>query len=179
MITDEDPLSIEIVRTGRTVLFRWKCEKCNTEQFEGLPQCHDCGHPAKGTFTERVIGSTKRQGIKHKAKQRKLREQNNCCAWCGRPFGIFYEDTKRNRITELKVHWDHVLPYSYLACNLEENYVAACHVCNLFKSASVFRDEDDLRAYLADKWNRKLKSGAIIFLETRYGTKPIYTQEQQ
>ena len=78
------------------------------------------------------------------------RRQNDCCFYCSRAFGsTVYDGQEKIR---LKIAWDHLVPFVYSNNNKDENFVAACHVCNSFKSDILFDDVSEARDYLRCKW---------------------------
>lgn len=154
---------VERIKYGSIMMYRWTCEKCGNEQFAGSTQCDDRKTQAGRYDRERVEVMTRRKMMSKEARMRLLAKQGNMCAWCGRQFGAMYYDGKRNKITRLRIHYDHILPYSYTANNDASNITASCHVCNLFKSSKVFQDFRDLSAYLDRKWRLKISKGEITF----------------
>lgn len=82
-----------------------------------------------------------------------LTEQQGCCFYCKNPFGhvVLY----KHRLVELKVRWDHILPWSYGMNNRAENFVASCQVCNGYKGNLVFASTEDARGYILRKAAKK------------------------
>lgn len=70
-----------------------------------------------------------------------LAEQGDACLYCERTFDGF----------EVKLQWDHLLPWSHTMNNRDHNFAAACHECNQAKSNLIFATVDDARAYIAQR----------------------------
>lgn len=90
-----------------------------------------------------------RRGISASDKRAKLNEQENKCAYCERGFGeyVFYKNKQR----KLKIHWDHFVPYSYNQDNTSTNYLAACNLCNLWKTNLIFQTLDEVKIFVRMK----------------------------
>lgn len=88
--------------------------------------------------------SRKRPSLEH--RKAVLAAQNDCCAYCDRAFGstVAY----KSKTTRLRPHWDHLVPYSFQQNNADDNFVAACHVCNSRKSSLIFQTMDEARVHL-------------------------------
>lgn len=67
-----------------------------------------------------------------KIQQRILDDQECRCAYCN--IGL----------DEVKIEWDHFVPYAWERSNKDENYVAACKACNQAKKDRYFASEGDL-----------------------------------
>ena len=79
--------------------------------------------------------------------------QENKCKYCNHLFGSYV--FKNNKVIVLQVVWDHHIPYSYGANNNTENFVAACQICNGFKSNKIFDSLEQLVDYIKRKWELK------------------------
>jgi hypothetical protein len=76
-----------------------------------------------------------------------LEDQGNRCLYCGLEFG--YAVWRRIYGTVwLEVHWDHRVPYSYLQTNPDSNWIAACQLCNGYKSSLMFATLEEIRSYI-------------------------------
>lgn len=82
------------------------------------------------------------------------------CFYCDREFGSVVW-VKRERT--LRVHWDHVTPYVHTFDNREVNFVAACQICNGWKSDKVFDTIEEIRGYLQRKWDKAMSSVPEVF----------------
>ena len=65
-----------------------------------------------------------RAKIPSSIKEQLLEKQHNCCAICHKPLAN-------------DVRIDHILPFSYVGDELDNNYQALCETCNLKKSNSL------------------------------------------
>jgi hypothetical protein len=79
-------------------------------------------------------------------RDRILKRQGDRCLYCEHKFG----DTvwRRGQQVTLRLNWDHLIPYAYLAANPDDNWVAACHVCNGIKSSAIFQSVQEARDYI-------------------------------
>lgn len=142
---------------GNIYIQRSYCDSCEGYAFilDGRLSC--CNKPVEaGDFTkvkrisDCAIG---RRGPSSLWRKKILSSQGDRCFYCYRWFGkLVYRKGKPQR---LRCHWDHVSPYAYRLDNRDQNFVAACHVCNLLKSAKIFNDPDQARSYLYEAWERK------------------------
>lgn len=82
--------------------------------------------------------SAQRRPPPAKIRRAILLAQRGCCYYCEKAFGAIV--LRRGRPIRLRLHWDHYVPFAYLNTNPEENWRAACHVCNSAKGSSVFMD---------------------------------------
>lgn len=48
----------------------------------------------------------------------------------------------------LKLQWDHVDPWVYSLNNKDQNFVAACQICNGIKSSMIFNSVEEARVYI-------------------------------
>jgi CRISPR/Cas system Type II protein with McrA/HNH and RuvC-like nuclease domain len=62
-------------------------------------------------------------------------------------------------------NWDHIVPYSYSYSNADDNFVAACSICNSFKSSHVFENIIECKSYLKKRWDKHLRLRKIVLLE--------------
>lgn len=80
-----------------------------------------------------------------------LRNQEYKCGYCDLPFGSVV--AKWGNLSLLTVvHWDHVVPYSYARSNPDDNWVAACMICNYAKSSGMFLDVIEIREHIKEYW---------------------------
>ena len=70
---------------------------------------------------------SKRRTISKELKEELCKKQNWKCMVCG-------EDLDKNGS---KIHIDHIIPWSLVGDELENNYQALCETCNESKSASI------------------------------------------
>lgn len=80
-----------------------------------------------------------------------LNIQKNTCFYCGEKFGTLFWNNSKNCPVYLKIHWDHLEPYSFSYNNLSENFVASCNICNGIKSNLMFKNLKELKGYVRRK----------------------------
>ena len=56
---------------------------------------------------------------------------------------------------------DHIIPWSYIRCDNEENLVAACWICNLIATNKVFDSFYEKQKYVQDKKYQWIKKHPI------------------
>jgi len=133
----------------------------NVKMLRG--RCPECGHVALvikghtaccGSRLEEVPNQWQRmsqpmhyrRGPGREEAQRILAEQGNQCLYCDRMFGSFVH--YKGRVRKLRLNWDHMMPWSHTMNNHEENFAAACHLCNAIKSNLIFADVEEVRVYV-------------------------------
>lgn len=79
-----------------------------------------------------------------------LEEQDNRCLYCGHKFGTLVTRGARVQVW-LEVTWDHFIPFAYCGNNRDDNWVAACQLCNSYKSDLIFPGVLEIRDYIRDK----------------------------
>jgi hypothetical protein len=137
---------------GNIVLERGLCPNCREMAFikNGVYVC--CDTPVDSE-PKKYHGETEAPPHRHtppKAEQVKiLLEQEDRCFYCG----VLLNSIRYRNVNPVNIRlaWDHQLPFVLTQNNQTSNFVAACHVCNGIKSDKVFRDIDEARVYLADK----------------------------
>lgn len=148
---NERPTHIAIY--GHHRFKRQYCSKCGTYAIVqgGIIGC--CGRHAKAEDPEAVkvmSGMRNKRGRPSGPAQKQILEtQQNRCIYCLRPFGSVTMQEKR--MVFLRIEWDHLLPFAYSLDNHEENFVAACQICNRIKGGTVFDTIDAARAYIAER----------------------------
>lgn len=75
-----------------------------------------------------------------------LREQGNKCLYCSRRFGS--QLWRGRKLIILKIQWDHRIPFAYAQNNGNENFAAACQICNRLKARFMFNSLEEARVYL-------------------------------
>lgn len=141
---------------GNVALQRGYCSSCETYAIvrDGLLQC--CGAPfdSKPKKFERMsLPEAARKRPSKNAQSEILRNQNNCCFYCGVRFGSIR--IRNGNPVIIKINWDHQLPFAYSQNNNASNFVAACHVCNGIKSDLIFQTVEESQIYLRDKRSQK------------------------
>lgn len=79
--------------------------------------------------------------------------QDNRCFYCLNGFGdyIWY----RNKLIQIRINWDHFVPFDYLQSNPDNNWVASCQVCNSIKSNKMFDTTKEAIEYVKRKREEK------------------------
>jgi len=156
---------MEKVYYGKTVMYRTECPICNNPilGINGEFEC-DCGWEQSVEKWKKIVVEAppqgKRKGCPAKLRNRIYEEQNGRCFWCGRRFFIPYY--KNKKICFLKPNYDHAIPFSYEQSNRDENWVASCSVCNLYKTNMLFKTVEEVRQHLERRWAKEIKRGKII-----------------
>lgn len=159
---------MEKVILGRSILFREKCPECGEWNISGTSsfECEECGTEYKEIFIKstrvEVPPHYKRKVFTKELRNKKFFDQNGKCFWCGRKFYSWVR--KNSRIIQIKMHVDHLKPFSYFPDDTDDNLVAACSICNIFKSNKMFEDVEECKQYLLYKWDSYIKSGKIEVL---------------
>jgi len=135
---------------GNTPLERVKCPECGGMSFvrNGSTVC--CGAEITTTpkrYYREAAPELERRLPSKSDRDRILIEQEGRCFYCGSLLGE--TRLRKGKPVTLKINWDHRVPYAFTQNNRTENFVAACHVCNIIKSDKVFRDADEARVFIA------------------------------
>lgn len=141
---------------GSVKLLRGYCPSCCSWAFvlDGMLQCcnrHSSEQPVKKK--RMIIGHGQRRRPHKEVQKRLLAQYQQCCAYCGRLFGLLI--IREKRVMRLRLEWDHNEPFVYSQTNAENNWIPSCHLCNRWKSDKIFDDLDELKNYVADKWKDK------------------------
>ena len=141
---------------GNVTLQRGFCESCQTYAIvrNGRLQC--CGtsyDKAPKKFERMSSPDAIRKSPPKKEKDQILRDQDNCCFYCGVRFGSIR--IRNGKPFIVKINWDHKLPFAYSQNNCTSNFVAACHICNEIKSSLIFQTVEEAQLYLKAKRNQK------------------------
>jgi len=162
----ENGVKLEKIVCGSVSLYRLKCPQCDEFNLSANSSFRcDCGmrYSEKEVTKLRVEAKGKRVRLPKKLRDAIVSNQGGVCYWCGNKFGIPYYRKKTNNVVRLRVHIDHLNPFSYTQNSERSNLVASCSVCNLHKSAKMFENESDCREYLIIKLNKKILTGEIAF----------------
>lgn len=93
-------------------------------------------------------GGARRQAPQVATRKRIRAAQLGRCLYCELPIGA---RVKRNgKTVALTAHWDHFVPFSYLAQNPDANWVLACQVCNNIKNDRMFKTVEEARAVILE-----------------------------
>lgn len=150
---------------GKVRLNLHTCPNCENDLLNNslLFTCDVCGYSNKDekakTFKV-VVPPPGMRKIPPRALQKiLLKVQSNKCFWCGNKLGSLY--WKNGKVKTLEVHWDHKIPFSYTQTNRNDNWVASCNICNLFKSNFLFTTDKECREYLSAKWQEAIHKEII------------------
>jgi hypothetical protein len=152
-------MQAHVVLFGSVALRRVYCGPCESFALvrkDGTLCCCDSKIPADLEYRKikRVVEPEQVRRLPPVQERRLiLQEQENRCLYCERQFGtsVF----RKQKWVKLKLHWDHMVPFSYQQNNSVSNYAAACHLCNLFKSAMIFQTLEEARIYLQAAWEKE------------------------
>lgn len=138
---------------GNVGLKKAHCQKCQCWAFvvEGVRQC--CNRRFSKE-PERWKRESLPEGVRRfppaALRRMVLESQSHRCAYCEKAFGS--SPIRYGQPVTLKVHWDHVTPFSFLQGNPLDNWVAACHVCNGWKSNLIFHSLTEVQLHVHAKW---------------------------
>lgn len=141
---------------GNVQIPRAHCPSCGGASLVvgGRFQC--CGRQFQSSIrqTKRMSEPVQRRRLPSAEKRRRMLEAFDYrCAYCERSFGSHVAiDGKSHRLV---IHWDHVVPYAYSQDNRTENFLPACQLCNRWKGALCFQTIDEVRLYVAQKWEQR------------------------
>lgn len=156
---------MEQINCAGIILYRAQCPECNEFNMAGEKSFRcGCGNRYSESIitTRRIVGNKcNRRIIPAKLKREILCKQRNKCYWCGRDFGL--KICRKKKVRVLGIHFDHKIPFSYNPDDSEKNIVAACSLCNQFKSSKMFDDESEVQEYLELRWCAEIYSGIIKF----------------
>jgi 5-methylcytosine-specific restriction endonuclease McrA len=131
---------------GNVSIQKGWCSKCQYLAFviDNKLQCCDAPYkqPIKSVKRE-TSPEYKRKQISKGEKKKILNDQNYRCFYCEQEFGSIKK--RRDREFVLRIHFDHIVPFAYSQNNHVYNFVAACNVCNLIKSSSIYESLDDAK----------------------------------
>lgn len=132
---------------GNTSLKRVYCPSCSgwTIVLDGLRQCCDRLETREAQAFVRICQPEYRRRLPPKRiRDEILASQGHACLYCERTFGSYTADDR-----EIKLQWDHMVPWSHSMDNHGHNFAAVCQFCNQRKSNLMFQTVDEVRAYVA------------------------------
>jgi len=150
---------------GKVKLNRHSCPSCNNPLLNTsrIYICDVCGYGNKDdkakTFKVVVPPPGIRKVPPRFVQRMILESQGGKCFWCSNKFDTPY--WKNNKVSYLKIHWDHKVPFSYSLTNKDDNWAASCNLCNLFKSNFLFKNEKECRHYLLKRWQIAIDKNEI------------------
>lgn len=159
---------------GNVKMLRTWCKDCRSWCFIIDKKLQCCNKPTDETperYRRMCEPSQRRTKPSPQAQKALLETQDHKCLYCERPFGIraYY----KNRLRNLKLEWDHLVPYSYQQDNADLNFAAVCHICNAIKGAMMFQTIEQARLYVQHEWEQKSKTEKAVCAMRRR----IYAQE--
>lgn len=134
---------------GNTKIERAYCQECQGFAFVRGSFLACCDFPASEPTrkAKRMVEAEGRRKIPSPIyKRAQLEYQENKCFYCNVHLGGYA--FKNGRAIKLKIHWDHLVPYSYSQNNKPVNFVASCHICNMLKHSLMFQTTEEARAYV-------------------------------
>lgn len=140
---------------GNIRLVKGYCQECRGFAFVigGKIQCCDLPYRAEPNREKREsIAEYRRLVPGRKTQKLILAQQDYCCFYCFKRFGSVVYVGYPKKPVHLRRHWDHMVPFAYSQNNSTENFVAACHLCNMWKSSLMFQTVDEARVHLAIEW---------------------------
>lgn len=146
---------------GNVGIPRVFCQECQQYALviNGIKQCCDRRDEAEIKGVERIIEPEghRKHGPPKSQQSKILESQGHRCLYCDRRLGstAWY----KGKEIILRLHWDHVIPYEYGQSNELSNFVAACHVCNHWKSDFVFNSLEEIQIHVAERWQRQTDVG--------------------
>lgn len=142
----------EMYLYGSVALQRAKCKKCKRYSFVKHNKTVCCNAVVITDQGEsKVYGrisemSTKRKALTKVQKDKILARQFNRCIYCDMSFGAIR--TRNGEFVLLSIEWEHKLPVVLSGNNREDNYAAACQVCNGIKSDTLFTSLSAAKEYI-------------------------------
>lgn len=140
---------------GNVGLVRTFCQDCqwSTLVLNGIKQCCDKTADEVVEGVEQIVPpEIIRRTPSRKRRNEILHRQHDLCAYCNRRFGS--TQWYKGKQIVLRVNFDHVLPLEFSLNNSLGNFVAACHICNNWKSDHVFNYLEEIQVYVTEKWER-------------------------
>ena len=138
---------------GNIALVKGYCKYCRDNAFvvAGIIQCCGVSFEPKPQFFKREFEpENRKRRPPPKYRKEQLMRQGNRCLYCERTLET--QVIRGARAIRLRIEWDHMLPHAFSQDNRETNFVAACHICNSFKSNLVFQTLEQARIFILDKW---------------------------
>lgn len=134
---------------GTIILTKSWCSECESYAIvkKGILQCCDSrvlDAPERWKRESLATGTRALPSAQYQREQ--LDRQDNRCFYCLISFGSIVEHKKRD--IRIIIHWDHLVPFAYLQSNPDQNFVAACQICNGVKGAKCFQTTEEARTYV-------------------------------
>jgi len=143
-----------LAQYGNVLLKRAWCSKCRVYSFiidnERTCCCREYNDEIEDI---KIMVAPRRKRKRVKNRKEILKKQNNKCYYCHNRLGYYYE--RNGRVIKSVIHFDHVIPFSFSHNSNEDNFVAACNLCNLYKSNLMFDTLFDAQEYLENAIKNK------------------------
>jgi hypothetical protein len=136
---------------GTVAIERRYCPVCDSMAFviDRTLQC--CEMKVEPNDDMGVVREVESDGCRRKpsaeAQKKILAAQDERCFYCDQKFGSI--QLRGHKVHRLVVEWDHLIPFSYTQSCHDEQFVAACDVCNGVKSAQMYATLEAAQADLA------------------------------
>lgn len=140
---------------GGVKMLRIYCSKCKgiTLVTKGIKLCCDSPIEEKSQIIKVMTTSgIMRRRPNKKIQTQILKLQDNKCLYCKMEFNTPY--LKNGKVLFTKIHFDHLVPYSYSQTN-KCVFVAACNICNGIKYNKMFNTIEEVSNYV--RYNREKK----------------------
>jgi len=150
---------------GKVKFNRHTCPKCKNSLLNNSLwfKCDICGYNNQDeeatTFKVIVPPPGIRKAPPRYIQKQILKAQDDKCYWCANKFKSIY--WKNNKVKFLRIHWDHKIPFSSEQTNRDENWVASCNICNLFKSNFMFKTDEECRSFILRRWQKSIDKDEI------------------
>lgn len=154
-------LRTHLAMFGDVGLVREFCQACESMAIVLDDRLQCCDAPAKGKpdHWKRISEASEvRKSPPAALKAAILEQQENRCIYCERRFGSWVRRRSAPRSglsIRLLVTWDHFVPFSFVRSNPDENFVAACQVCNGIKRDKLFGTVEEARVFIATRREAK------------------------
>lgn len=143
---------------GNVAIPKGWCSECGTHAFiiDARLQC--CNAKVEKCNPTKIKRESEpeqvRRGPSSKKRKITLEEQDYRCFYCYTRFGStrIYKGKEVN----VRLVWDHQVPYAYGQNNGDHNFVAACQHCNGIKSSMMFNSIEEARVYLDGELKRRV-----------------------
>lgn len=117
------------------------------------------GHPEKyKVIVGKGLGRGRRPSVK--TQKELLEKYNYSCCYCERRFGTVVQIEDKFR--QIKLVWDHFLPFSYAYNNQDSNFLPSCFICNVWKRNGIFQTIDEVKIYVRNKWEETKAVNASV-----------------
>lgn len=148
---------------GNTGIIRAYCQSCQRWAFvidDTLQCCMTLTEAAPKKIVRESEPEARRRKPSVKEQTRILEAQNHRCLYCDvslAGYVIYHGELKKVKLT-----WDHMTPYAYCLDNHHENFAATCQFCNSWKSSLVFKTVEEVRVYVAVKWEEEGRKAKAV-----------------